>query len=179
MKQLLSYCPSSSAEFEEKSYDQVIYTKVDFCSSSSDEECESSFITKLQTKKLIFNKSSTSSVESLQQKEEPSTGDVEMIINRNKTNDIELFEDNIKKTQKKKRRKQVQRHISLPKEIMSDKTLMKYWFKRYKLFSKFDEGIRLDRGMSIEHLLFNKYLSINCFLFFLHILSLLIICYMI
>ncbi|KOX78052.1 Trimethylguanosine synthase [Melipona quadrifasciata] len=55
------------------------------------------------------------------------------------------YEDSIKKTQKKKRRKQFKKNISLPVEIDNDKTLMKYWLKRYRLFSKFDQGIKLDR----------------------------------
>ncbi|KOC61766.1 Trimethylguanosine synthase [Habropoda laboriosa] len=55
------------------------------------------------------------------------------------------YEDSVKKTQKKKRRKQSKRNISLPVEVDNDKTLMKYWLKRYSLFSKFDQGITLDR----------------------------------
>lgn len=55
-------------------------------------------------------------------------------------------EDSVKKTQKKRRRKQNKRNISLPAEVDSDKELMKYWLKRYRLFSKFDQGIKLDRG---------------------------------
>ncbi|XP_015587712.1 trimethylguanosine synthase isoform X2 [Cephus cinctus] len=54
-------------------------------------------------------------------------------------------EDNSKRTQKKKRRKQTKRNVSLPIEVANDKTLMKYWLKRYRLFSKFDQGIKLDR----------------------------------
>ena len=33
-------------------------------------------------------------------------------------------------------------------EIPENKELKKYWAQRYKLFSKFDKGIRLDYGTS-------------------------------
>ena len=55
-------------------------------------------------------------------------------------------EDSVKKTQKKRRRKQNKRNISIPIEVDNDKELVKYWIKRYRLFSKFDQGIKLDRG---------------------------------
>jgi len=35
----------------------------------------------------------------------------------------------------------------MPPEIAADKELWKYWGQRYRLFSRFDEGIRMDRGM--------------------------------
>ncbi|XP_033218679.1 uncharacterized protein LOC117174089 isoform X2 [Belonocnema kinseyi] len=54
-------------------------------------------------------------------------------------------EDSVKKIQRKKKRKQNKRNINLPAEVDGDKTLVKYWFKRYRLFSKFDQGIKLDR----------------------------------
>lgn len=34
----------------------------------------------------------------------------------------------------------------LPPEIVADPELAKYWAQRYRLFSRFDEGIQLDRG---------------------------------
>lgn len=47
-----------------------------------------------------------------------------------------------KKRSKKKHRKS---SVELPEEIANDKTLMKYWSKRFSLFSLFDLGIKLDR----------------------------------
>lgn len=46
------------------------------------------------------------------------------------------------KKKKKRRRKQT----PMPEEIENDVELRKYWAQRYRLFSKFDEGIRMDRG---------------------------------
>lgn len=46
------------------------------------------------------------------------------------------------KKKKKRRRKQTQ----MPEEIENDVELRKYWAQRYRLFSKFDDGIRMDRG---------------------------------
>lgn len=49
-----------------------------------------------------------------------------------------------KKEKKKKRKGKFQSNI--PVEIANDKTLKKFWYKRFSLFSMFDYGIRLDRG---------------------------------
>ncbi|KAG8570816.1 hypothetical protein GDO81_011433 [Engystomops pustulosus] len=45
---------------------------------------------------------------------------------------------------KKKRKKPKKKVQSLPPEIASDPHLAKYWAQRYRLFSRFDEGIKLD-----------------------------------
>ncbi|NWV64056.1 TGS1 synthase, partial [Malurus elegans] len=47
------------------------------------------------------------------------------------------------KKEKKRRRKSAWRTI--PPEIAADPELVKYWAQRYRLFSRFDEGIKLDR----------------------------------
>lgn len=49
-----------------------------------------------------------------------------------------------KKEKKKKRKNKIT--ALLPPEIANDKTLLKYWYKRFSIFSKFDQGIRMDRG---------------------------------
>lgn len=36
---------------------------------------------------------------------------------------------------------------TIPPEIADDRSMMKYWAQRYKLFSRFDDGIKLDKGM--------------------------------
>ncbi|XP_070397860.1 trimethylguanosine synthase isoform X5 [Nothobranchius furzeri] len=47
-----------------------------------------------------------------------------------------------RKRQKKKKQKKTQQ---LPEEMAADTELAKYWAQRYRLFSRFDEGIKLDR----------------------------------
>ena len=77
-------------------------------------------------------------------------------VDENKITEKESFDDNeacenildselvkCTKGQKKKRKKKL---INYPNEISSNKKLLKYWRKRYQLFSKFDEGIELDAG---------------------------------
>lgn len=49
----------------------------------------------------------------------------------------------IKKKKKKNKNKKV---IALPPEIAAVPKLAKYWAQRYRLFSRFDDGIKLDRG---------------------------------
>nr|CAD7409246.1 unnamed protein product [Timema poppensis] len=55
-----------------------------------------------------------------------------------------------KKPQFKKKKKRQAKKVftNLPEEVAKDKTLIKYWLRRYQLFSKFDEGIKLDNGTS-------------------------------
>lgn len=45
---------------------------------------------------------------------------------------------------KKKRKKR--KLVAVPPEIQADAQLRKYWVQRYRLFSKFDEGIKMDHG---------------------------------
>lgn len=39
----------------------------------------------------------------------------------------------------------------LPQNLRGDKTLHKYWFNRYEIFHKYDDGIQLDTGMCISY----------------------------
>ncbi|XP_066991970.2 dentin sialophosphoprotein [Anabrus simplex] len=56
--------------------------------------------------------------------------------------DEQLF---VKKPQQKKKKKKSKKNMSkIPEEIASNPSLMKYWIRRYQLFSKFDEGIMMD-----------------------------------
>ncbi|NWW58996.1 TGS1 synthase, partial [Ifrita kowaldi] len=47
--------------------------------------------------------------------------------------------------EKKRRRRNKNALRSIPPEIAADPELVKYWAQRYRLFSRFDEGIKLDR----------------------------------
>ncbi|XP_077614398.1 trimethylguanosine synthase [Crocuta crocuta] len=47
--------------------------------------------------------------------------------------------------QSKKKKKRNKRAIGLPPEIAAVPELAKYWAQRYRLFSRFDDGIKLDR----------------------------------
>ena len=52
------------------------------------------------------------------------------------------------KSQKRNKRKKKKRKdiVPIPSHIEEDKELKKYWAQRYRLFSKFDSGIKMDRG---------------------------------
>lgn len=47
---------------------------------------------------------------------------------------------------KKKKKNKNRKVIGLPPEIAAVPELAKYWAQRYRLFSRFDDGIKLDRG---------------------------------
>ncbi|NXF10216.1 TGS1 synthase, partial [Smithornis capensis] len=73
-----------------------------------------------------------------------------------------------KKAKKRRRNKIALRAI--PAEIAADPELVKYWAQRYRLFSRFDEGIKLDREgwFSVtpekiaEHIALRVSQSFNC-----------------
>lgn len=44
------------------------------------------------------------------------------------------------------RRKRRKRKLNLPAEIKENPKLRKYWQRRFSLFHKFDEGVKLDEG---------------------------------
>ncbi|KAH8419146.1 hypothetical protein KR222_006709 [Zaprionus bogoriensis] len=51
----------------------------------------------------------------------------------------------IQKKKTKKKKKQRAKNTSMPEFMQGDNLMLKYWFKRFSLFSRFDQGIRLDR----------------------------------
>ncbi|NXU38747.1 TGS1 synthase, partial [Drymodes brunneopygia] len=51
----------------------------------------------------------------------------------------------VKKKETKRRRRNKNALRTIPAEIAADPELIKYWAQRYRLFSRFDEGIELDR----------------------------------
>ena len=57
----------------------------------------------------------------------------------------------------------------MPSEFKADEEMKKYWGQRYRLFTKFDQGIKMDRGthssMSVLSLLGLLYI-IMCLFFF-------------
>ena len=54
----------------------------------------------------------------------------------------------------KKRRKKKRKINPMPAEIAADPELRKYWGQRYRLFSKFDDGIKMDRGRFYLYIFF-------------------------
>lgn len=51
------------------------------------------------------------------------------------------------KNKRKKKGKKRKGAVAMPPEIAKDLELRKYWGQRYRLFSRFDEGVKLDRGI--------------------------------
>uniref|UniRef100_A0A1A9WGT5 Trimethylguanosine synthase n=1 Tax=Glossina brevipalpis TaxID=37001 RepID=A0A1A9WGT5_9MUSC len=61
----------------------------------------------------------------------------------NSDNDPNLHEIHQKTISKNKKKNRSLRHV--PEFMLKEKGLLKYWRRRFSLFSRFDEGIRLDR----------------------------------
>ncbi|KAL3870114.1 hypothetical protein ACJMK2_042726 [Sinanodonta woodiana] len=67
-----------------------------------------------------------------------------MTINAAVEPDIK-YQSILAKDGKKKKKKRMRKLMPLPPEIKADNELKKYWAQRYRLFSKFDEGIKMDK----------------------------------
>ncbi|KAK0163189.1 hypothetical protein PV327_006897 [Microctonus hyperodae] len=166
VKQYLSYCPITlPSEKELQPTDRGSYTKT-LLTSSSDEECDTGHNKKLNAKRLVFSKPSTGSIET---SPPPLSSVTHTDVDFNDTNvtlnscdsidDVFIIDEpqientintpvndeSVKKSQKKRRRRGNKKTMKLPIEVDGDRGLMKYWLKRHRLFSKFDEGIKLDR----------------------------------
>ena len=51
-----------------------------------------------------------------------------------------------KVVKRKRRRRKGKKCVPMPADVAGDDELRKYWAQRYRLFSRFDDGIKLDRG---------------------------------
>ncbi|XP_074737523.1 trimethylguanosine synthase isoform X3 [Strix uralensis] len=72
---------------------------------------------------------------------------------RAETEDVSQAVDEKATTKKKEKKRRRRNKIALgaiPAEIAADPELAKYWAQRYRLFSRFDEGIKLDRVIAID-----------------------------
>ncbi|XP_005188202.1 trimethylguanosine synthase [Musca domestica] len=65
----------------------------------------------------------------------------------NDSSSLHATENNaIRKVQQKSQKKKKNRKLkNIPAFLIEEKGMLKYWRKRFSLFSRFDEGIRLDR----------------------------------
>jgi hypothetical protein len=89
--------------------------------------------------------------------EVPETPGLEVIPNDRDKPDGENTKALKNKSRKNKRntKNKMKKEVLMPPEILNDPELRKYWGQRYRLFSKFDEGIRLDRGKCVVDVLKN------------------------
>ncbi|KAM6318389.1 trimethylguanosine synthase isoform 2-T2 [Aegotheles albertisi] len=89
------------------------------------------------------------------------------------TEDVSQVVDEKSTAKKKEKKRRKRKKIALgaiPAEIAADPELAKYWAQRYRLFSRFDEGIKLDREgwFSVtpekiaEHIAIRVSQSFNC-----------------
>lgn len=49
----------------------------------------------------------------------------------------------------RKRARRRQKAVAMPDYIREDTEMRKYWAQRYRIFSKFDSGIMMDKGIFI------------------------------
>ncbi|XP_041624773.1 trimethylguanosine synthase isoform X3 [Vulpes vulpes] len=141
---------------EEASQESVSHDNVqDTCTSSDSEEPEMSVKEgddPLETNNPEPEKcNATSSAGELET--EKNEGDSTIVIITDKEDGItQITPDSLQveteaesKKKKKKKKNKSKKVIGLPPEIAAVPELAKYWAQRYRLFSRFDDGIKLDR----------------------------------
>ena len=85
-------------------------------------------------------------------RENTDTCDLSSSMNiSNKGQEDSFSEKKHKRRRRKKNKKTETSRVPMPPEVAEDRILKKYWAQRYRLFSKFDEGIQLDKGYYIAH----------------------------
>ncbi|CAK7289207.1 Trimethylguanosine synthase [Vulpes lagopus] len=141
---------------EEASQESISHDNVqDTCTSSDSEEPEMSVKEgddPLETNNPEPEKcNATSSAGELET--EKNEGDSTIVIITDKEDGItQITPDSLQveteaesKKKKKKKKNKSKKVIGLPPEIAAVPELAKYWAQRYRLFSRFDDGIKLDR----------------------------------
>ncbi|XP_072660699.1 trimethylguanosine synthase isoform X3 [Canis lupus baileyi] len=141
---------------EEASQESISHDNIqDTCTSSDSEEPEMSVKEgddPLQTNNPEPEKcNATSSAGELET--EKNEGDSTIVIITDKEDGItQITPDSLQveteaesKKKKKKKKNKSKKVIGLPPEIAAVPELAKYWAQRYRLFSRFDDGIKLDR----------------------------------
>ena len=61
-------------------------------------------------------------------------------------NEAKKADDKRTKKKKKKKGKKSSAGLPMPEDLACDPEMRKYWHQRYRLFSLFDDGIKMDRG---------------------------------
>lgn len=91
------------------------------------------------------------------QKNQEQSEIVDSKLNKNIHSEKEVSIENqcmenetIQITSHKKKKKRNKKKVKMPPEVANSGDLRKYWAQRYRLFSRFDEGIKLDRGMCTQ-----------------------------
>lgn len=107
------------------------------------------------TAQVSFNQLSSSlfNIETVTKQQSLERSETNCLIEHDNFDELtteELSTTKSAKKEKKRRRKNKVLAAVLPPEIVNDKTLLKYWYKRFSLFSLFDMGIKLDRGNYIN-----------------------------
>nr|XP_018898909.1 PREDICTED: trimethylguanosine synthase isoform X1 [Bemisia tabaci] len=77
---------------------------------------------------------------------------------------FEPISKKLKKAKSSRKKSKAQKTQNLPPEIAKNPKLRKYWMRRYRLFSKFDEGIQLDEESwySVTPECMSKHISQRC-----------------
>lgn len=88
----------------------------------------------------------------------------EMYYNEEEIVSLHEGKKSIEKPNKSKQRNKKARRLARKfAEVSSDPDLAKYWGQRYRLFSLFDDGVKLDKGRLYQRFILCMYIKGVCF----------------
>ena len=115
----------------------------------------------------ITDKEMLSSVEKISDKDQCCDAEITMESVLNHWENLPLPKVKRKRKKGNRKRKAEQPSQKIPEELATDSEMRKYWAQRYRLFSRFDEGIKMDKGKKIsEECTFISKNNIHTSLFF-------------
>lgn len=89
-------------------------------------------------------------MEDFSEKDDSTDDDQEIFFSAEEENVAETSQEKREKfkaaTKRKKKRQSKKKNINYPEEMIANPKIKKFWRRRYSLFSKFDEGIKMDVG---------------------------------
>lgn len=66
---------------------------------------------------------------------------------------------NIQCSKKRRKRRKTVQSVAMPDYIRTNPDMRKYWAQRYRIFSKFDSGVKLDEGRYIAEKMFENFVQ--------------------
>lgn len=104
-----------------------------------------------QSSKVLHSSPETRKLEmeDFSEKDDSTDDDQEIYFSAEEDNLLgeERREKKLKTLPKRRRKRQLKKkYDNYPQEIIDNPKIKKFWQRRYSLFSKFDEGIKMDAG---------------------------------
>lgn len=111
---------------------------------------EDAFEVPVPTLQKEFTEPRKLEMEDFSEKDDSTDDDQEIFFSAEEENVVETSQEKRDKfkaaTRRKKKRQSKKKNVNYPEEMIANPKIKKFWRRRYSLFSKFDEGIKMDVG---------------------------------